>query len=196
MQDDPHSVGDILDALAALGKGRGQVVIADIVERFGQRSYGPMLLVPALIEMSPIGGIPGLPTFLALLIALTAFQMLLGRKHLWLPGLLARRHVAGPKLVGATEKLRGTARFMDRHFHGRLPLLTGAPWRKAAALVVIALCCTVPPLELIPFASTAPMAAIAAVGLALMVRDGALMAAALMLSLGAAGLGVSLFVAR
>lgn len=196
MQDDPHSVGDILDSLASLGAARDQVAVDDIVQRFGQRGHGPMLLVPALIEISPIGAIPGLPSFLALIIAITAMQMLLGRRHLRLPGFLARRHVAGAKLAGAARKLGGVGRFLDRHFHGRLRWLTGAPWRRAAAAVILALCCTVPPLELLPFASTAPMAAIAAFGLALLVRDGALMLAALALSLGAAGLGVSLFLGR
>ncbi|HSJ79430.1 MAG TPA: exopolysaccharide biosynthesis protein, partial [Erythrobacter sp.] len=44
---------------------------------------------------------------------------------------------------------------------------------------------TVPPLELVPFGSTAPMLAIAAVGLALLVRDGLLMIAATGIALAA-----------
>lgn len=46
----------------------------------------------------------------------------------------------------------------------------------------------VPPLELFPFASSAPMAAIAPIGLALLLRDGALMVVASLLACGAAGL--------
>jgi hypothetical protein len=42
-----------------------------------------------------------------------------------------------------------------------------------------------PPLELLPFASTAPMAAIATFGLALLVRDGVLMLVATCLSVAA-----------
>ena len=41
---------------------------------------------------------------------------------------------------------------------------------------------TVPPLEFIPFASTAPMATIALIGIALLVHDGWLMLAALAVS--------------
>jgi hypothetical protein len=51
------------------------------------------------------------------------------------------------------------------------------------------LCLTVPPLEFIPFASTAPMAAIAAFGLAMTLRDGLLMALGFVLSLVAVGVG-------
>ena len=59
------------------------------------------------------------------------------------------------------------------------------PWPRIAAVMVMALCLTVPPLELVPFGSTAPMLAIAAFGLALLVRDGLLMIAALAFSLSA-----------
>lgn len=56
---------------------------------------------------------------------------------------------------------------------------------KGAAVIVIVLCRTVPPLEFFPFASSAQMLAIAAFGLALTVRDGALMLAALTLGVAA-----------
>ena len=58
--------------------------------------------------------------------------------------------------------------------------------------MILLLCCLVPPLELVPFASSAPMLAIAAFGLALMVRDGLLMLAAFTLSLGAVGVVIAL----
>lgn len=194
MAEDPHSVGDILDSLSELAERQDRVSIGDVVERLGHRSYGPFLLVPALIELSPLGGIPGLPTFLALIIVLSAVQMLVGRKHLWLPGFIERRAVSGKKLHKATDKLRGVARFLDRWFHGRLSVLTGGPIPRLAAALVIVLACTVPPLELVPFASSAPMIAIAAFGLALLVRDGLLMLIASLLALGALGVGVWMLV--
>jgi hypothetical protein len=189
MAEDPHSIDDVLDDLAECAATAERVSIGDIVERFGGRSYGPFLLVPALIEVSPIGGIPGLPTFLAALIALFALQMAFGRAHIWLPGFVARRSVKAASLVKAVEALRPTAARLDRWFHGRLPALTGGPFVRFAAILCVLLAMTVPPLELLPFASTAPMAAIAAFGLALMVRDGALMIVALLLAAGAVGLG-------
>lgn len=167
-----------------------------MAEAFGSRSHGPFLLVPALIEVSPIGGIPGLPTALAATIALFAAQLVIGRKHLWLPGFIARRKFKADKVRKGADKLRGVARFLDRWFHGRLPALTKGPFVRAAGVVVILLCLTVPPLELLPFASTAPMAAIAAFGLAMMVRDGVLMLAAFALSGVAAAVGAGLWGSR
>lgn len=192
MADEPKSIGDILDRIEGLAKNKDEVALGDVVEALGNRGYGPFLLVPALLEMSPIGGIPGLPTVLAAIIILLAVQMLIGRKHLWLPGFLTRRSVSSSKARKATSKLRGFARFMDRWFHGRLPKLTQGAFVRVAAFLCICLALTVPPLELLPFASTAPMAAIAAFGLALLVRDGLLMIIATVLALMAVGIGLGL----
>lgn len=84
-------------------------------------------------------------------------------------------------------KLRGIAHWLDEHSHGRFETLTEGAWLRIAAGIVIALCFTVPPLEFIPFASSAPMLAIAAFGLALTVRDGLLMVLALVVAGAAAG---------
>src|SRR5690606_36946996 len=62
---------------------------------------------------------------------------------------------------------------------------------RIAAAICILLALTVPPLELVPFATTAPMGAIAAFGLALFVRDGLLMIIAAALSGGAIAVGVA-----
>ena len=61
-------------------------------------------------------------------------------------------------------KLRGVAHWLDEHSHGRLEPMAQGVWVKIAALVVILLCMTVPPLEVLPFASSGPMLAIAAIG--------------------------------
>ncbi|QIG79350.1 exopolysaccharide biosynthesis protein [Stakelama tenebrarum] len=192
MNTDPHSVGDVLDELERLTEDADTVSIGDFLAGLGRRGYGPVLLVPALLEITPVGGIPGVPTFLAAIIITFAVQILIGHDHLWLPGFIERRRLSSGKLCEATAKLRGTARFLDRWFHGRLPALTRPPIPRIAAAIVILLACTVPPLELLPFASTAPMAAIAAFGLALLVRDGFLMAIAGILAMVALGVGFGL----
>ena len=196
MADEPHSVGDILDAIEELAKTNDEVAVGDVVEALGSRGFGPFLIVMPLIDISPIGSIPGLPTAMALVIALVAVQMALGREHLWLPGFVRRRAIGADKARKAVAKTRGVARFMDRCFHGRLPVLTNPPFVRAAAIGVILLACAVPPLELLPLATTAPMLAIAAFGLAITVRDGALMIAAMMLAATAIAVGAGLWSGR
>lgn len=171
-----ETVAEILDELDRAAEGVVRVSIGDVVERLGDRGFGPFLLIPALIEVSPIGGIPGLPTLLAIIIAIVAVQMLIGRDHLWLPQFIQKRSVRAGRLEKAVERLRPLQRWLDRWFHGRLSLLVRGPFRTLAAAIVVLACLTVPFLEVFPFASTIPMAVIIAFGLAITVRDGALMA--------------------
>ncbi|MGR3540737.1 MAG: exopolysaccharide biosynthesis protein [Hasllibacter sp.] len=175
------SVNDILDDLEGASHD-GKVTLSEMAEALGHRGAAPFLIVPPLIEISPIGGIPAVPTFLAVVVLIFAVQIAAGRDEPHVPGKLGRRGVDGERLRGATAKLRPLAARLDGWFHGRLRPLTGKPARQAAALVVVALCLVVPPLELVPFASTIPMGAILVFGLAFLFRDGLLMLAAFAVS--------------
>ncbi len=192
MNQEPHSIEEVLEGIEDLGERRDEVCVGDALDQFGRRSFGPILLLLPLIELSPIGGIPGVPSLLALSIGLIAGQLLLGHDHVWLPRFIERRAVNGDRLARAAHHLDGAAAAMDRWFRGRLKWLTEGFWPRIAAAVIMLLCCMVPPLELLPFASSAPMIAIAAFGLALMVRDGLLMLIAFTLSLGALGVVIAL----
>ncbi|EAQ01544.1 putative exoD-like membrane protein [Pseudooceanicola batsensis HTCC2597] len=178
MAETQGKVNEMLDDLSRCAEQGEEVTVGQITESLGHRGFGPFLVVPALIEITPLGGIPGVPSLLALIIVLFAGQIALGRKHMWLPGFLERREIEGDKVRKSAQKLRPLARWLDRWFHERLPRFAGSGSARVAAALVIALCLTVPPLELIPFASSAPMLAIAMIGLALTLRDGALMLAA------------------
>ena len=73
------------------------------------------------------------------------------------------------------SKWNRTAEWIDRRIGDRLDWMLNNPWPKLAALLILMLCLSVPPLEFIPFASSVPMLAVACVGLALLVRDGLLL---------------------
>ena len=183
----PHSVGDILDCLDKLAEENDSVSVGQVLDAFGSRTFGPAIIVPALLELTPVGAIPGVPTFLAVVIALIAVQKLFGRQHLWFPQIISNRCVSSEKLAKGAKKLRPLAGFMDRHFHRRLKALTRPPFSRIAAGVIVLLCVSVPFLEVLPFASSVPMLAIAGFGLAVLARDGVLMAGALLVSIGAMG---------
>jgi hypothetical protein len=194
MDDEPKSVGDILDVLDEAADGGDTVSIRQMMDAFGERSYGPFLIVPALLELSPLGAIPGVPTFLAVIILLFAVQIALGRTHFWVPDIIGHRSATSGRLKKAVEKMRPLARWMDRWFHGRLKVLVRGPFRRIAAVACVLLAMSVPPLEIVPFASSGPMAAVAMFGLALLVRDGALMIAAMVAAAASVGLMVYLLV--
>ncbi len=177
-------LSEISDNLNELASEQDSVSVGHIIEKLGSRGYAPFLIVPAAIEISPIGGLPGVPTILAVIILVVASQMAFGRKHLWLPELLRQRSMASKRVSKALDKLDPMIQKLDSWFSNeRLSILTQAPATNIAALACILLALTVPPLEFIPFASTAPMATIALIGIALLVHDGWLMLAALTVSI-------------
>lgn len=175
---------DISDTLSELAQEEESVSIGRIMEKLGNRGYAPFLIVPALIEISPIGGVPGVPTLLAAIILIVAGQMILGRHHLWLPKIVRKRSLKSNRVAGALNKLDPMIGRIDSWFHNeRMAKLTKSPVTNIAAFVCLLLALSVPPLEFIPFASTAPMAAIALIGMALLVQDGFLMLIALSVSI-------------
>ena len=187
-----RSLSHVLDDLDQACRKGDRVSVDGAVETLGHRGFGPFLFVPALLEMSPIGGIPGLPTVLAIFVALIAAQIVAGRSHLWLPDFFERRTISSKRLNEAIEAMRPVAAWFDKWFHARFSAFTGPQVVTIAALACLALCFSVPPLELVPFASTVPMAAIAALGFAMMVGDGLLMALGFALTAGAAATGFGL----
>lgn len=186
---DPEGVEDVIGELDELASENDEVCIGDVLDDFGARSFGPVIMIFALLEITPIGAIPGVPTALALIIGLIALQLLLGKDHIWMPQFVQNRAVGSKKLHKAVTKLRGVAHWLDEHSKDRLGALTEGVWLKVAALAILILCITVTPLEVLPFASSGPMLAIAAIGLALIVRDGLVMLFALALAIAALGGG-------
>lgn len=182
-QGDADGLSAIVDTLGDLGKREQAVSVDNIREAFGHRSFGPFLLIPALLEISPIGGIPGLPTLLSLIITLFALQILIGRKHLWLPGFIANRTFKGERLSKAMSKMKGVARWTDKILRPRVDFATHRPFVFLVAILTIGLCATVPFLEIVPFASTFPMGAIALFGLGITARDGLVVLVATALSI-------------
>lgn len=186
---DPDTVGDVVDGLDELGKDEKDVRVADVLDKFGNRSFAPVMLVLALLEISPVGVIPGVPTFLAICVALVAVQLLIGREHIWVPNWVAQRSVSGEKMEKATDKLGGIAEKLDKIAKGRLKALATGPALQFTAGIILLLCLMVPPLEVLPWASAAPMFAISIICLAIMVGDGLAMLIAWLLA-GAAIIGL------
>ncbi|MGR3571718.1 exopolysaccharide biosynthesis protein [Brevirhabdus sp.] len=176
-------IEEILEELDSAADGVDKVTVGEIMEKIGHRGYGPFLMLPALLELTPAGAIPGVPTMLAIIVALFAAQIALGRDQLWLPDALESRAISKDKLDKSVDKLRPMGRKMDQWFHKRWPSMTKPIAKRIAMGFVLLLCLAVPPLEILPFASSGPMLAIAVFGLALTVDDGMLMMAGYVVAL-------------
>jgi hypothetical protein len=170
----PTDLVGVLDRLAGStpAEGSRRVTVHDIIVEMGERSFGPLLLIPALIGLSPIGAIPGVPAITSAIIFLIAAQILLGLRHFWLPGFLAQRSVTPETLAKAVRRMRPIARFTDRFLAPRLSILTDGVFRYIIAAMCLLVAFVTPVIELVPLAGIIPNAALAAFALAITARDG------------------------
>lgn len=179
----------VLDTLKKSAKSNGaDVTVDEIVETFGPRSFGPLLLLCGLLGMTPVSAIPTAPTVLAVIVMLIAGQMVFGRTTIWIPRFIGKLSVKASRLTKAVDVSRRPALVVDRVVSARLRILTTpvADRLVAAACVLVAIC--VPPLELVPFAAFVPALAIFMFGIGLVARDGVVVLIALLLSAGALAL--------
>lgn len=177
---------DLLDRLTtAAEKGERKVSVADVLDEFGRRSFGPLLLLAGLLGMTPVSAMPGAPSTIALVVLLLAGQIVLGRRSPWLPRAILKLRIKCEHLHRTVEVAKRPARFVDNFVRPRLTFLTGPGVDRLVAAVCVLIALTVPPLEFLPLVAIVPSAAIAAFGLGLVARDGAVLLAAFALSGGA-----------
>jgi len=162
---------DILDQLSEDIDG-DDISLGDVVEQFKSRGYGPLLFLPAVAVISPIGTVPTLPTFCAVFMLLVTAQLLFGRSSPWLPAFLAKRALSKDRVRQSVKQVRSWAEWVDGFLGDRLDALTNPVADRIVALTVILLCITVPPLELVPFAALVPNFCICVFAIGLTVRDG------------------------
>ncbi|MFN3514786.1 MAG: exopolysaccharide biosynthesis protein [Phenylobacterium sp.] len=196
MPDAPaRDLAELMDTLAERAKfADPKISLGEIHEAVGVRAFGPLLFVAGLLTMTPVSGIPGVPSVLGLTVVLIAGQMLIGRDRIWLPGKLLRLKVGASKVEKSANFARKPARFLDRLVRPRLTVLTEGVPRRMVALACVCVGAVTPPLELIPFSTAAPATAITAFGLGLTARDGVVILIALAATAGTAGLVIWRFV--
>lgn len=168
---DAINLTGVLDALDDKAEG-DRLTVGAMVDAIGERGFGPLILSAALVEIMPTGGIPGIPTAVALTVILFAVQLLAGRKQPWLPDFLRRRSFSRKKFEKAREKITVVTRRIDKIFRPRLPALVGAMGTRLVGLACILLAMTMPPMEVIPWLSYIPASAIAFLSAGLCTRDG------------------------
>ena len=193
----PETPTDLMGFLTCLEKvapNDREISFEQIVEAVGGRSFGPLLLVPGLIVVSPLSGIPGIPTIMSLVISLVTVQLLMGRKYIWLPRWLLKRKIRRSRVRRTLRWLKKPARYVDAVLKPRLAFLT-----RGVAIYIVGLLCltvalTMPPLELIPFANSLAGASICLLSLSLITRDGVAAVCSMFIVAGLVGVIVSTFI--
>ena len=142
----------------------------DVMEK---RGFGPMLALPSFIACTPIGAIPGIPSLAGGTILLIALQILLGRRHPWLPQKVMQLNCDADQLRYIVEKVKPYAVRVDRFLVPRCFFMRQPVFRS-----FIALCCAgcglvMIPLELIPFMGLIPAFAVLIMAIGMATDDGA-----------------------
>ncbi len=154
----------------------------------GQRAAGPMLLLPALVVISPLSIIPGVPTMVGINTILVAGQIALGREQVWLPKWLTGRCISAKHAQTMLKFLRPVSRVADGVIRRRARFMTSAVMRRLGAAFCVLVGAIMPLLEFVPFTSTWAAMIIAVYALAITARDGLLA----MAWAGLVGIGVTL----
>ena len=193
MPEEITNLTQLLFQLERLARKQDHISLEMVMQMVGRRSFAPILLLAGLLLFSPLSGIPGVPTLMAILVLLASIQMFALRKHLWLPGWLLHRSIPQSKLLRALHWLERPAAVLDRWIKPRLELLVS----HAGSLVVAMVCCAIalllPLMEVVPFSASIAGLALATFGLAMVAHDGLLVLIAIVITALVPGLIVNTF---
>ncbi|MFG0334832.1 MAG: exopolysaccharide biosynthesis protein [Maioricimonas sp. JB049] len=164
-----------------------KVSVGDLLEALHTRSYGPLLLAPSFVALSPIGGIPGASIITGSLIILIAVQMFV-TPHPWLPSWLLSIDFGRDRLERVVKKMRPYVKWFEAGIKPRYEFLVQSPASYVIAAIAILLALSFYPLAIVPWGVTPPALALVLLSLALTARDGLVAAAGYLVAAVSAGL--------
>ncbi|GAB6058900.1 exopolysaccharide biosynthesis protein [Desulfonatronum parangueonense] len=172
MAHELESIEEMLDRISEIEGEDDRISLGAITEAVGSRSFGPLMLTVGFFMVSPLSGMPGMPTTMATLVLLIAVQMIIGRNHFWLPAWLLRRSIPRKRLNKAMSWMKMPARHIDLLLKPRFAILVRSFGTYAIAVSCLIIAAGMPIMELVPFSASAAGVAVGAFGLALVARDG------------------------
>ena len=88
----------VFDQIETAMEGGESVDLKTVVESFGNRSFGPIMVLCGLCMMTPLGAIPGIPPAFGVIVIIFALQLLFRRKTPWMPKFLTKVKIPADKL--------------------------------------------------------------------------------------------------
>jgi hypothetical protein len=169
--DSFHPVRDTIQQLEVLEREE-QITLGTMIEAFGPTSFVPALMVPTILVVSPLSGIPLFSTVCGLSIALISLQMVFARRAVWLPQVLLQRRIDPQRLRAAMRRMRGLADRLDHFAKDRLRVLVQPPGNRLPQTMCVVSGGSMPVLELVPFSSSILGMAVLSCSVAFIARDG------------------------
>lgn len=176
-----QSVLDQIETAMADGQS---VDLKTVVESFGNRAFGPIMVLCGLCMMTPLGAIPGIPPAFGVIVMVFALQLLFRRKTPWMPNILAKVKIPADKLKKVQTKIRPFLAKVDGVISPRLKWAATGPAQIIVSLIAIVLSLTFFPLGMVPFGVVAPAFIILLLGLGITAGDGVVVLLAFGLSIG------------
>jgi hypothetical protein len=157
---------EVLEDLSS--RPTASISVADILNAFGDRAFGALMLVFAAPNILPLP--PGTSAVLGAPLLFVTAQLMTGRTSLWMPRLICERSISRNVFSTLTSKLKPVLQRSERYLKPRLTgLLQPASERIiGAACLLLALILFLP----IPFGNIPPALAISAFALGILERDG------------------------
>jgi hypothetical protein len=184
--DAPSTLCGVIDRLLDKTEDQDSVTLDDVFSAFSGRLYGPLMLIPSLALLTPLGGIPLMPIAIAILLVVVAGQRVLGLEKPWVPKRMREKQIARKKLDSAFKKLRPVAKVVDKVIRPRLSVLVEGVMERVIALAIVLVGLSVPVFGLVPLAAMIPGAAAVLLCLAIIGRDGILVLLAFAVIVGGA----------
>lgn len=162
----PRRFSDTLERLGA--RGGEKLFLGEIVDAFGERAFGAVMLLFAIVNMLPWP--PGGTTLTGAPLLFLSAEMAWGRDSLWLPGWLERASVKRETFRTLSGRLMKIIRFSEALSRPRLYFLTG---RLGQGLIGLA-CLVLSAILVLPVfgGNLIPAVAIGFFSLGVMQRDG------------------------
>ncbi len=184
-----HPLEEMLQRMDSLSNQQDHVSFGDALDAAGDNTFASILLMIGIIMIVPgPADIPGVPVVLGALVIIICVQMLMGRKHIWVPATLEQRRMTSQRMQQMIHWLHKPASWMDRITKQRYRWLTNQMGVGIIAIVCILIAATTPILEFVPFSANVAGAAIALCALALIAKDGLVAAIALAFCVATAAL--------
>jgi hypothetical protein len=162
-----------------------KIQVKNIINSLESRGYGPLLLAPALFSLFPTGAIPGVPSLMGITIFFISLQLVIGKKHPWMPQKVQKFSFKKDKFEKSRDFLKPYTKKIDCYIKPRYKFLTNVVTVRFIGLACMALAATMPVLGIVPFAADIPAFVIALYGLGLATRDGVVISLAVVFNAGA-----------
>jgi len=174
----------VLDLIETTLDGAESVDLKTVVEAFGNRAFGPVMVLCGLCMMTPLGAIPGIPPAFGVIVIVFAMQLLFRRRTPWMPEIIRKVKIPADRLLKVQAKVRPVLAKVDGIISPRLQWAATGPMQVVISLIAIILALTFFPLGMVPFGVVAPAAIILILGLGITARDGVFILLGLSLSFG------------